>query len=1043
MSTHLQNRRRSSRSTHTRASSSKQRLSTEVVSVGAEQYVTKKHTFAYSGPVGHGTVNEAPEKESKTEELLKPRILLEDPLPRLMVLCAESGMGKTYVAEKIMRDAKDAGRKVFSCSYPSNFDSSVAAKFVRRCRDIRVRAEPDRQPLLVVDEIAPADEAEVVSEARAIERLVSQGVQVVICLRPEAEQLAEELHGAVRYGADELLFRGDESSTVFDYTAGIPALVMGYRGDAAMGEKDVPGPRYMTAMRALVAQSLRPGLMSEELRVRLAMILLGHANLEDLALVAGRCDTEQLLWLERDAPLFGVNAHQGTCCCHGLCQETVLEGCLGPLQGIAATMPDLVMRACGVMATSGDVRRSALVCRLCASERDFTAVCVTWGVAYVGIGEATLVDEALHSVESDARPQQTRYLLSKAAAACMTGTAREVDDAFEDLARVKLSTTAESRLYHVVRLYGACRDILRGPRELSVNLTSDPADSMSLACLDHLRAAHLLIAGKFSEAYSTISNEMLVGEPSNLPEAFLCDDLMLALALSGGIADAKERHLFACAESFFARPSLRGLKTYHDALVAAQAILMSDSCDTDALVEGAGRAERYGDTFFQVLCLAIAAVADIRLKALSRAHVRANKAASMARTLGSSYLASAAELVDALSLELLGESGAFGQFCERKDHPQELALIGMLIARVTGEWADSDQPVDIPFGMPCPHDSLWLLNLLATGCVDIWEELKGVMPPTWVELLRAVRYRREREEAYESAMVQPQGTTFPDQQGHASLDEGLQTRLLLAQGGHERIRISILNGFAVEYAGEHMPEGAFERRRARDLMTLLALVPGHRIRRFRAIETLFQTDYYRGIRKLYEATGEVRKRLGELCQEEGNAIVADRTQGSIGFDSSLVVCDVDEFEQEARMALAEDGDDFYVLEHARKMERIYGSGPDEHLAALGEQVVQRVEDLKTLYVDGAVAAGEAALRLGKTKLAVRYGTDAHRTRDLREDAMILLVRALKAAGRGYEIVGLYKQFSQHLIEVKGVPPSLALRRVVEQAIGNGPDSFSG
>ena len=93
-------------------------------------------------------------------------------------------------------------------------------------------------------------------------------------------------------------------------------------------------------------------------------------------------------------------------------------------------------------------------------------------------------------------------------------------------------------------------------------------------------------------------------------------------------------------------------------------------------------------------------------------------------------------------------------------------------------------------------------------------------------------------------------------------------------------------------------------------------------------------------------------------------------------------------------------------------------------------------------MDGLVAAGEAALRVGKTRLAVRYASDAYRLRNLREDAVILLVQALRVAGRGYEVHDLYQRFSRALVESRGILPSLALRQAVEHALGEGPEALS-
>ena len=78
------------------------------------------------------------------------------------------------------------------------------------------------------------------------------------------------------------------------------------------------------------------------------------------------------------------------------------------------------------------------------------------------------------------------------------------------------------------------------------------------------------------------------------------------------------------------------------------------------------------------------------------------------------------------------------------------------------------------------------------------------------------------------------------------------------------------------------------------------------------------------------------------------------------------------------------------------------------------------------------------MRLGKAKLAVRCAMDAHHIDYLREDAMILLVRALKAAGRAYEVAEWYRRYSRRLIEARGMPPSLALRRIVEIILQDEP-----
>lgn len=972
------------------------------------------------------------------DELLHPTVLERQGFGNLVALCGEPGMGKTYVARRLMEMAEKSGRTAVYFSLLGSGEQA-SKRVVRRCRELRMRLGGDGWPLVVIDDLPPADEAEALYEGRAVTRLVDAGVQVVLCLRPEAEQILEQFEVVSRYTAVDLLFRGEEDSRAYDLTAGIPALVMAHRVDVNTGtELGESGPRYLRALWELLDSTLRSNLAHEEFKVRLALVLLGHATLDELDLVAGRCDTELLFWLERDVPLLGVDSRAGACSCHGLCKDEVLEGCLGVLQGIAATEPELVVRACGVLASRGNARRSALVCRLCASEQDFARVCVMWGVSYVSIGEAEIVDEALRVVGHEDVALASRYTFSRASLKCVAGTAHEADEALAELDAIAISSSTDERLHHAVELLGACRDTLRNPRQASKYLSIKAYDQLGLACLEHVRCAHLLAAGRFSEAYSTLSGAMRQVDGMSVPEACLCDDLALALAFCGGIPDAKEQRLIERSGHVFARPGLRKLRSYHEAVLAVPAIVMGDGVDAQALVDAVGRAEHAGDSFFLALCLTVAAIADVRTHALSRAHVRAARAASIAIALGETYLASSAELIDALSLELLGEPNVMSNYCSTENRPSELALIGTLVARAVSDAPSEPLHTELPEGTPCPRDSLWVLNLLASGCPDIWEALVGIIPPTWVELLRAIRNRKSRS----AGVLQDVPALRAPLEGSPALSVGRQGELLPPDRGARRIHISVLGGFRVECDGKLVPESAFDRRRARDLIALLSVVPGHRLRRYQAIEALWpKEDYFKGPRKLYEATGEARKRLSEACSGGVKAIVADKTQGSVGFDVSLVSFDVDEFEVEARMALSEDGDDFWVLEHARRMERMYASGPNERLAALGESVAQRLRELRTLYVDGTVAAGEAALRLGKAKLAVRYATDAHRMDELREDAMILLVRALRAAGRNFEIAELYRRYSRLLIDAQGTPPSLALRRAVEQALGGGPDAF--
>lgn len=973
--------------------------------------------------------------------LMAPAALDGEAYHGVTVICAEPGMGKTHIARKLVQAAKRMGRDV--CQYVCDDASSncISHRIVRRTRDVRMRREQLDRPLVVFDGVAPGDEAETLREAHAIERLAEDDVQVVVCLRPESEQLAEQLPEATCLGAEQLLFRSyDGSESALDHTGGIPALVVAQRTDVALGDnREELGYRYLDALAKLVGNALREGLTAEESAIRLAMILLGHGSMDDVAMVAGRCDEEQFQWLHRDAPLFGIDLHEMTFGCHGLKSDQVLERCLDALQGAAAAMPSVVVRACGALAARGDTRRSAAVCRLCSTERDFARACTDWGVPYVVLGEAEMVREGLRVARSLGQQKGLHEALSNVAVQSVLGNSRELDIAAERLEGLRLTTTGESRDLRTAQILVACREVLRNPKEASKYLSA-PADELKdLALLDHLRVTRLLTQGRFGEAYSMVSNDMLLRAPESMGGAMVCDDLVIALSLYGGSLDHKERTMMRRADEVFERSGMASLRVYHEALLSMPDILMSDSTDTSLLEVAIKRAERMGDTYFQGVCLLVTAVADVRAHALARAHVRANRAALIARELEEAYLANAAELVDALSLELLGDVGVLSAYCGAQDRPGDFVLFGRIASVVAGT-NPRGFLVEVPAGTPCPRDYFWVLNMLSDCDVGARDRLSALIPPTWQEQIRASRVR-DRTSRGRTGGAWRDAARRTHRAKPEPLEQGAQTEMIPPEHGLQTVRVSIFGNFSVECLGTKLPDAAFDRRRSRELLMLLAVASGHRVRRFQAIDILWpREDYYAGPRRLYEATAEARKRLREACAGV-NPILADRLQGTLGFDMTLVSCDVDEFEREATLTLREHGDDFWVLEHAQNVERVYASGPDLHVSSMGQLVNDRLSELRVLYVDCAVTAAEAALRLGKAKLAVRYGFNAHREDSLREDAMIALVRALKAAGRGYEVPELYKRYARRLLEAEGVPPSTTLRRVVEEAMEKGPDDL--
>ena len=85
------------------------------------------------------------------------------------------------------------------------------------------------------------------------------------------------------------------------------------------------------------------------------------------------------------------------------------------------------------------------------------------------------------------------------------------------------------------------------------------------------------------------------------------------------------------------------------------------------------------------------------------------------------------------------------------------------------------------------------------------------------------------------------------------------------RGGHDatgRLRLRLLDGFAVSVDGGAIPDGAWPSRKARQLFKLLALAPQHRVHRDEALEALWpDLTADGGTKALYQALFHLRRTL--------------------------------------------------------------------------------------------------------------------------------------------------------------------------------------
>lgn len=145
-------------------------------------------------------------------------------------------------------------------------------------------------------------------------------------------------------------------------------------------------------------------------------------------------------------------------------------------------------------------------------------------------------------------------------------------------------------------------------------------------------------------------------------------------------------------------------------------------------------------------------------------------------------------------------------------------------------------------------------------------------------------------------------------------------------------------------------------------------------------------------------------------------------------------CDVDEFEAQAKLAL-ERRDPATTIRAARRAEELYGGDLCRPTVDASGLISARRVELRSLYVDALVAGADAALQTGRDGLAVSFGREAVCADDMREDAFMAYMRALKASGRGAEASAEYEKYARRVVRVRKLPPSRELRDLANRSMG--------
>ncbi|MBT2446968.1 hypothetical protein J7F03_07765 [Streptomyces sp. ISL-43] len=238
------------------------------------------------------------------------------------------------------------------------------------------------------------------------------------------------------------------------------------------------------------------------------------------------------------------------------------------------------------------------------------------------------------------------------------------------------------------------------------------------------------------------------------------------------------------------------------------------------------------------------------------------------------------------------------------------------------------------------------------------------------------------------------------------------------------LRIRLLGGFRVQVGPREIADGEWRLRKAKNLVKLLALAPGHRLHRDQALDVLWpELDAEAGANQLRKVLHEARRTL----DPDPAATYRYLESGEcLGFCRAVAWFDVEAFEDAALQARRTGDPAAYERAIA-----LYGGDllPEDRYAewAIETEEALRAEYLALLVELGRLLEARADFDGAAAALRTAVGIDP-----LHEDAAVALMRVYALAGRRHEALGEYRRLRAALERESIAGPGPAAERLHEQ-----------
>ena len=891
----------------------------------------------------------------------------------LIALCGEPGLGKEDALEQARSIAKRRGGHIRTIDLSGLSPDGACERLMRESRSLQRRIGDDAWAIVCLSGVPALDERCVFRMISIVNRFRNKGHCVAISLRPEAVQLIEPCVDAFVVWAHDLCVEPPKSfgsharDEMQELTAGLPFLTKTLGVSVRDDSFEIhTGRNYHDSLSRLVGLSLRDTLMNEERRLRLAMLLLGSGTFGQLEEVLGRIDVELLQDICRHAPFFGVDLGQSRFSCAGLSRDSWFASCILDLREACVSNPQICSNVTRILLSQGRIERAGSLLAMSNETEESAALVLRNALELINVGCTDVVRNALSlAMQYQCCSPQLRH-------ACQTlmklvaNVRLEESDLVFDPSIVGFDAERNELLRILLlletRLLWQGKTISLPPEATALE---DPlARDLTL----HLSVNKALVDGSGHSAYHMLVCTSQMSGKNTLMSHLLEADLAFAHILMG----------LPCPT--LATDAYRALSENACMLCYAPAFEDLDAVwRRGAKAFSAGNldmhASQVGDDLIRVHLLLGVAIANARRKSISHAIVKSRRALTLAQATGSRYLRDLSRIVCWAIQICAGEVVSEEELTKFEPQSNGMkALAEALALVVSGADAPSPKLKDTML----ERDIVWVVTGLLTGLNRLSERLECVLPPAWLAAVQSMRAREEDEP--------PLLRSYPFANDPLSMPE-------------HSVYVQLFGGFEVYVNGERLPQGAFDRRRAKSLVALACCDASRVLRRADIIDSIWpECDYDKGRKRIYAATNVINSALKGVDTEcrffdvRGN----DR---SLVVDGKFIRSDVEDFEDLAHRICRSEGDDDEVLALVRGAQGLYEG--DLYVPPMDAEgtIERRRKELRNLYVDVLVSGAEAAFRNGSLRLAIRLCEQALLVDDAREDANACLVNSLYACGR--------------------------------------------